>query len=396
MFLFTFSMAMPLASFGVFLPVLAQAMGWSRGAISAALTINLVAGGLAAFGIGALVDRYGPRWVLTLAVGGAGAAYACAATTRSLWEFYLWLGLLVGVGTSSNYVLASTTISRWFDRGRGLALGIVLTGLNLGFMAGGPAAAWLIEAFGWRAAYVALGAMLWGITMPVTLCVRLPAPGAGAGDSTRGTSSAAAAAPDPSGGALSDALRDRRLWYLTVSWVLSGLIYMVLAVHIVAHARDAGADLEGSAWLLTSLGLSSAAGRLAGGALADRQGTAAVVWGGFALQGLALLGILAALPAAALYLLLALFGLGWGAADTVVAKVTADVFGLRAIASIMSILNFGWRLGAGVGPAAAGFAHDATGSYTIAFACSLLLLLVSTVLLARAAPPRRAMMAGAR
>jgi MFS family permease len=191
-------------------------------------------------------------------------------------------------------------------------------------------------------------------------------------------------------------MRDRRLWYLTTSWVLSGLIYMMLAVHIVAHARDTGADLERSAWLLTSLGLSSAVGRLAGGALADRQGTAAVVWGGFALQGLALVGILAGLPAAVLYVLLALFGFGWGGADTVVAKVTTDVFGLRAIASIMSILNFGWRFGAGIGPAAAGFVHDATGSYTIAFASAAALLLLSTVLLSSAASSRRAMMAGAR
>jgi MFS family permease len=390
MFVFTFSMAMPLASFGVFLPVLSEALGWSRGAISLALTINLVVGGVAAFGVGALVDRYGPRWVLALAVGGAGAAYACASTTRSLWEFYLWLGILVGIGTSSNYVLAATTVSRWFDRGRGLALGIVLTGLNLGFMAGGPTAAWLIEVVGWRAAYIWLGVMLWGITVPVTVCVGTPAPGAGVirpGPSA----SRAAANPAPAPGlSLSDAMRDRRLWYLTTSWVLSGLIYMMLAVHIVAHARDTGADLESSAWLLTSLGLSSAAGRLAGGALADRQGAHVVVWGGFALQALALLGLLAGLPPAAVYVLLALFGLGWGGADTVVAKVTPDAFGLRAIASIMSILNFGWRCGAGIGPAAAGFIHDATGSYTIAFACAAVLLLLSAVLLSGASPSRHA------
>jgi MFS family permease len=394
MFVFTFSMAMPLASFGVFLPVLSQALGWSRGAISLALTINLVVGGVAAFGVGALVDRYGPRWVLALSVSGAGAAYALASTTRTLGEFYLWLGLLVGVGTSSNYVLAATTVSRWFERGRGLALGIVLTGLNLGFMAGGPTAAWLIDAFGWRTAYVLLGAMLWCVTVPVTLCVRFPEPGAaGRGRPAAATPAGHAGSP---GLALSDALRDRRLWYLTTSWVLSGLVYMMLGVHIVAHAKDQGAGLEASAWLLTSLGLGSAAGRLAGGALADRRGAVVVVWGGFALQVLALLGLLGGLSPAVAHVLLALFGLGWGGADTVVAKVTPDAFGLRAIASIMSILNFGWRFGAGVGPAAAGFIHDATGSYRVAFAAAAVLLLLSTVLVSGAAASRRAMMAGAR
>jgi MFS family permease len=392
LFVFTFSMATPLATFGVFLPVLSQAFGWSRGAISLALTIHLIVGGFAAFGVGALADRHGPRVVLAGTVALAGAAYGLAATVGALWEFYLWMGLAVGVGTSGNYVLAATTVARCFEQGRGLALGIVLTGLNLGFMTGGPVAAWLIDAFGWRGAYVVLGAMVACVAVPATLCIRLPAAFAGSG--LAGAERAAwlpatgRAAPGstPPGLALREAVRDRRLWCLTGSWLLGGLVYMMLAVHVVPYALDAGTSLERAAWLLTGLGLASAAGRLLCGALADRQGARLVVWSCFALQLLALVGLLAGLPPSVLPVLVMLLGLGWGGADTVVAKLTPDIFGLRAIGSVMSILNLGWRVGAGLGPAAAGFVHDATGSYAAAFSAAAVGLLASVLLLTSARP----------
>ena len=69
LFVVTFGIATPLAAYGVFLPVLAETFGWSRGAISAALSLNLVVGGLAGFAIGALADRHGPRVMLVVTVG---------------------------------------------------------------------------------------------------------------------------------------------------------------------------------------------------------------------------------------------------------------------------------------------------------------------------------------
>ncbi len=79
-------MAMPLAAYGVFLPVLSEAFGWSRGAISTALSINLLIGGLAGFGIGALADRYGPRVMLVFTVVLAGAAFALVSMVGALWQ----------------------------------------------------------------------------------------------------------------------------------------------------------------------------------------------------------------------------------------------------------------------------------------------------------------------
>src|SRR5262249_60388048 len=101
LFLVTCGMAIPLAAYGVFLPMVVEAFGWSRGAVSTGLSINLVVGGLAGFGIGALADRYGPRIMLMLTVALAGSAFALIASVSTLWQLYLFIGVLGGVGTSS-------------------------------------------------------------------------------------------------------------------------------------------------------------------------------------------------------------------------------------------------------------------------------------------------------
>jgi MFS family permease len=99
-------------------------------------------------------------------------------------------------------------------------------------------------------------------------------------------------------------------------------------------------------------------------------------------QAAALVALLAGPPAWALTLVLVAFGIGAAGADNAFVKMVPDVFGLAALASIMSILGLGWRSGAGIGPAAAGFLYDATGSYRIPFACALVALIVGAALFA--------------
>jgi len=363
LFLVTCGMAIPLAAYGVFLPVLSEALGWSRGAISTALSINLLVGGLAGFGIGALADRYGPRVMLVLTVMLAGAAFALVSLVGALWQLYLFVGVLGGVGTSSFYLLSATTIARWFKERRGLALSLVLVGFNLGYVSAGPLAAWLIAEFGWRTAYAALGVGAGLIALLGAVSVRIPRraePG-----STDRPDRATAVALD--GVTIGQALRDPRQWCLNASWLLQGGLVFMVTVHIVPFARDQGLSLAGASLALTTYGAGAFAGRLVGGVASDRLGTLATIRAGFIAMTLAM-AVIAWIPSrVAVLASMAAFGAGFAAADTMVAKVIPDVFGLRAIGAIMGVLNFGWRLGAALGPAAAGFLFDRTGSYTVAF-----------------------------
>src|SRR4029453_17654654 len=173
----TFGVLPPLAAFGVFLPVFAETFGWSRGAISTALSVNLLLGGVAGLVIGTLADRSGPRVTLVSTVLLAGIAFSLASTVTALWQLYLLVGVLGGIGMSSFYLLSTTTVTRWFSERRGFALALVLVGFNLAYITAGPLAAWLIAKVGWRAAYALLAGTCGLVTMVAALTVRLPRAG---------------------------------------------------------------------------------------------------------------------------------------------------------------------------------------------------------------------------
>ena len=372
-------MAIPLAAYGVFLPVLAETFGWSRGAVSTALSINLVFGGLAGFGIGALADRYGPRVMLVATVALAGAAFALVSQVDTLWQLYVFVGVLGGVGTSSFYLLSAATIARWFAEGRGLALSLVLVGFNLGYVSAGPLAAWLIAELGWRAAYAVLGGSAAFVAMVGAVSVRMPRGHEIAAAHRLGP---AAAPPAASGATLRQALLDPRQWCLNGCWLFQGGLVFMVTVHIVPFARDQGAGLADASLALTAYGIGAFAGRLVSGVASDRLGTLTTIRAGFISMTLAMfvLGWVPSRPA--LLASMAVFGAGFAAADTMVAKVVPDVFGLRAIGAIMGVLTLGWRAGSALGPAAAGFLFDSTGSYGIPFGAAPLAVLASWALFA--------------
>jgi MFS family permease len=380
LFAVVFSASTPLAAFGVFLPALADAFGWSRGAISLALSINLVLGGLAAFLVGGLADRHGPRGVLLVAVVIAGGGIALASLTRTLWQLYLFVGVLGGIGTSGFYVIAASTVTRWFAHQRGLPLALVLAGFNLSYVTAGPIAAWLIERAGWRAAYLVFGIAACVIGSAASLMVVDPPRGATARD---------VPAPATHGLTLREALADRRLWLLHLCWLLLGTVLFMISAHVVSYARDRGTRLEIAALLLAAYGSGAAVGRVVFGALSDRLGSTAILRSCFALQIVALAVVPLGPPETVLLAMLALFGLGYTGADTVLVRVIPDVFGLRALGAITGVLTLGWRVGAAIGPPLAGFVHDAVGSYTVPFGLAPVILAVAFVVFRVGATPRR-------
>ena len=381
LFVVTYGVSVPLAAYGVFLPVIAEHFGWTRGAVSAALSLNLLVGGIAGFAVGTLADRHGPRVLLAATMALAGTGFALVAAVSTLWQLYLLVGLVAGVGTSSFYVLGTATVTHWFEDRRGLALALVLIGFNLGYITGGPAAAWLITRLGWRVAYCMLGSGCGLVTTIAALGVRLP----------RQAERAALRRPRPAvasgaarGGAhgitLLESLTDPRQWALNVSWLLIGGIAIMISVHAVPFARDQGVSLTGASLALTAYGIGSAIGRLLGGTLSDRVGARRTIAAAFVLQIAALVGLLWVPSRAGLLLSLMAFGAGFAASDTVVAQVVPQVFGMRALGAIMGILTLGWRCGAAIGPALAGFLYDLTGSYRIPFGLAPLGVLLSWAL----------------
>ena len=374
LFVVSYGISTPLAAYGVFLPVLADHFGWSRGAISAALSVNLLVGGVAGFGVGALADRRGPRLLLVVTVSLAGTAFALVSVVTALWQLYLLIGLLGGIGMSSFYLLSTATVTHWFDERRGLALALVLVGFNLGYISGGPLAAWLITHMGWRTAYCVLGGGCGLLSFCAAITVRLPRP------TERRDLLRAAPGPVGAGVTLRQSLADPRQWGLNLSWLLLGGLALMISVHAVPFARDRGVSLADASLALTAYGIGSVAGRLTAGFISDRVGTRLTINTAYVLEIVALLALLWFPSRAALLASLVLFGAGFAASDTMVVKVIPEVFGVRAIGAIMGILTLGWRLGAAIGPAAAGFLYDLTGSYTIPFGAAPVAVALSWLL----------------
>ena len=387
LFTVIYGVSTPLAAFGVFLPVFAETFGWSRGAIATALSTNLLLGGLAGFAIGALADRHGPRVMLVVTVVLAGTAFALVSTVNSLWQLYLLVGVLGGIGMSSFYLLGTTTITRWFGERRGLALALVLVGFNLAYISGGPLAAWLIERVGWRAAYALLGGVCGLSTMLAALTVRLPRVGEAAEPRAATTRTAAPGTPSAT---LAEALGDPRQWYLNFSWLLLGALSLMVSVHIVSFAHDQGISLAGASLALTAYGTGAVSGRVASGLVSDLIGTVTTIRLGYVLQLLALVVLLGLSSREALFGSLLVLGVGFAATDTMLAKAVPEVFGTRALGAILGVLNLGWRCGAALGPAAAGFLHDVTGSYVIPFGVAPIAVLASWGLFALGSSRRRA------
>jgi len=358
------------AGFGVFLPVLASEFGWSRGAISVAPSLNLIIGGLIAFVIGAASDRYGPRLILTASAVLVGALFALASRIDALWHLYAVFGVLLGIAMSSVYLVPTTTVSRWFVDRRGLALGIMLAGLNLAFVTGPRLSAFMIERVGWRTTYLVLGALVWVLAIPGSLLTRFP-------PEHRDPAAQKETAHSSTGATLREALADRRLWLLVTAWLLLGFNQMMMSIHLVSFVKDQGVTLERASLALTILGTGTIAGRILVGIASDRIGTKPMFWVCLTLQVCALLSIMAGPSLSVLDVVLFWMGLAAAGSDTTVVKGAVETFGVRAIGAVMGVLSLGWRCGAALGPTTAGFIYDSTGTYLPAFAMAAAGLVLS-------------------
>ena len=378
LFVVTFGISMPLAAFGVFLPIMAETFGWSRGAIASALSINLVLGGTAGFFVGRLADRHGPRVMLLVTVGLAGCGFGLISSINALWQLYALVGVLAGAGMSSFYLLSTSTVAHWFVDRRGLAIALVLSGFNIGYMVAGPLAAWLIGQFGWRPAYAVIGFGCAVISMIAASTVRLPR--GHERETPRGVITSAPA----SGLTVRQALRDPRFWGINVSWLLLGGTIFTFSVHAVPFARDQGVSLAVASFALTAYGLGSVAGRVATGMLSDRFGTRVTIRAGYTIEIIALIALASAPGPAVFVPVMVLFGIGAASTDNGVVRVIPDLFGLRALGGIMGLLTLGWRMGAATGPAVGGFVYDLVGSYRVPFGTAPFVVAISWLLFALA------------
>ncbi len=342
--------------FGAFAGPVEQAFGWTRAETMFGVTVAMFLGIFLNMIVGLIVDRFGSRRVAIaglFVLPGSFALLGTASGTAAQW-WLLWAVLAVGVVLVQATVWMGPIAAR-FDKARGLALAVALSGAPLAAMIQPKLATWLIAELGWRHAFMAVGAIWTAATLPLVLMFFRDPPE---------RSKAATDGPALRGLSFREGIRTRAFWGLVVAFAAFSFYNMTISTNLMLLLGEKGIAASDAASLFVALGMVGLFARLSVGWLLDRFPGHLI---GMATQMLPVVAaalLMSDNPGTGLLLLVVcLFGFATGAEIDVVLYQATRHFGLKAFGTLFSgIVTFG-ALFSAIGPYAAGWVHDRTGSY---------------------------------
>jgi MFS family permease len=342
-------------SLAVFLQPMSDATGWSRTGISTAMTLDFLTMGVAAFGWGALTDRFGPRIVVMAGALLLGLGIVLSSRAASLLEFQLIYGVLVGVAAGAVFAPMMVTVTGWFDKHRGLAVSLVSAGMGMAPMTISPFAQWLISSYDWRTAQLVIGIMAWLLLIPAALLVRR-APAA---------DSAAPGKPAEGGEGMTvgRALRSPQFIVLGLTFFCCCAAHSGPIFHTVSYAIACGLPAMTAVMIYSVEGLAGLGGRILFGLLGDRFGARRVVVAGLMVQALGAGSYYFTRDAGEFYAVAILFGMAYGGVMPLYAVIAREYFPMRIMGTVFGGASMIASLGMALGPAAGGWIFDTFGGY---------------------------------
>jgi MFS family permease len=382
---------------GAILDPLQVQYGWSKGAISAAVTMYFAVSGLMGMVVGRLIDRFGPRPVLIWGSSTIGIGFFLLGRVTELWQFFA-VYLLMAIGwTGTSLIPVNTLIANWFIRRRGFALGITMTGLSLGGMALVPFSVYLTSLGGLSTSLPILGAIFWVVVIPIALLVVKSRPSdiGQFPDGDRSLPETRKARGDRVSYAFqvrvwgrAEALRTRAFWAIVTAFLLALSGQIAFLVHQVSFlSQTLGASGAAAAVSLTTG--ASIIGRLFLGPLADRSDKRYLTMYCFLVQGGAVLLMAYYRQEAVLYLGTLAFGLTMGGIVMMQSLLIGECFGMVSFGTVSGLSGLFSMTGAAFGPLLAGLIFDATRDYRIAFTLFAGASLLATAAIFFARPPER-------
>ncbi|MFD5489198.1 MFS transporter [Streptomyces virginiae] len=372
---------------GLLIEPLHEEFDWSRGTIGVAVSVNLALYGITAPFAAALMDRFGIRRVVALAL----AVIACGAVATvwmtAPWQLVLCWGVLVGLGSGSMALaFAATVTGRWFTARRGLVTGILTAAGASGQLVFLPLLAWLVDRHGWRPATVTVAVAALAVVPFVWLLLRDHP--ADVGLAPYGGTYAPKPAPAPGAArralkVLADAARTGPFWLLAGTFAICGASTNGLVrTHFVPAAHDHGMPVTAAAGLLAVIGVFDVAGTVASGWFTDRFESRRLLAVYYALRGISLLVLpilLAPSVRPPLIFFIVFYGLDW------VATVPPTIALCREHYGDDGAIVFGWvlashQIGAAVVAFLGGLARDLTGSYDVVWYASGALCAVAALM----------------
>lgn len=347
-------------------PDILAEFGWSRAEFSSARSSQLILLGATSPLVGALAVRVGTRPILIVSSVVMGVVFLAVGQMQTLWHFAVLVGVMGVAITGLGDVTVGQLVAQWVTRRRGLALGIVYTGSNLGGAAMIPLVVAVAEASGWRTAVASVAAVVFFVMLPAALLLvrERSAPAV-----TPSAADAPAVEDDAHAMGLRAALRTRSFWILSVTIFTFFFYFLGIIEHLVLFLVDEGlprAEAAGYYQTAIFLGIFS---KVALGLAADAMPKRNAILLDFALLATssALLLVVSGERIWPLWVFVAVYGFSTAARDVVYPLILTHCFGLRYMAEIYGAMMLGLIPGGVLGPIFAAALHDATGSYRIAF-----------------------------
>ena len=353
--------------FGVFFTPLLTEFGWTRAMTSGAFSLSTILTGLIGIVMGGLTDRLGSRLVMTLCGFLLGLGYLLMSQVSSIWQLYLFYGVIIGIGMGGVWVPLVSTVARWFVKRRGMMTGVILSGVGIGILIMSPVASWLISIYDWRISYRIVGGLVLVVGVLAAQFLRRDPAQMGQVPYGEEESEEQTLDLDVTGFSLGEAVRIRQFWLFFTLLTCFGFCTLATMVHIVAHAIELGISPTIAATILATVGFVEIVGKIVLGSVGDRIGNKQVFIICFILFFAAFLWLVIAKELWMLYLFAVAFGLARGGMAVIQSPLVAELFGMRSHGLMLGVASFGFTIGAAIGPFLTGYIFDITGSYQLAF-----------------------------
>lgn len=379
-----------LFSFGVFLKPLVENFGWSRTATAGGITIYHIPMIFMGSIIGTWSNRYGPRIVMVCGLTITGATLILLTWMDTLWHLYA-LRAIMGLGMMAGTLIPiQSLLTHWFNKNRGLALGIAIPGIYLGGLILTPLTEYFISHYGWRLAFLYLGVIVVIGTIPlVSLIIRgkpeelglLPY------GSIKIDKLDPLPASNPGEWNLSSALKTWPFWTMFIGYFIFNGGVVGLLFHLPAYVTDLGFTPRMGAFILGLISGVCIIGGLGFGFGADRLNPRYLLISSFFMQALAMLLILRPNSLGSFYLFSLVFGLAAGGADELFALLIGKFYGTDAFAPIYGFLFISPAIAGTIGPVVAGLIFDSTQEYFWFIFLTIPAYLLGALLAFRTRPP---------
>lgn len=370
-----------LFSLPIFYPFLRKTYGWNAAQASAGGSIVLLLIGVLGPFIGRLTDRFMPKKVLLTGMCISAISLALLSTIGGLPQYYAFC-VLLGIGTAAvSLVPTSMLIAPWFSTKRGLAVGVINAGVGVaGFLAPNVTRK-LIETFSMSYAFVAL-AVLMAIPLAATLIL------------VRGSRGAVpATAPRHSFSKASEVIKTPMFWIFGFSLFFAAHTLTGIQQHLALYMTGHGVTPTNAAFALSMLLGASAAGKIGGGAIADKFSSRVAIQLSILCLMAGIAGLLAVEPSSTgVYWSAAMFGLGYGGVFNAPPLIAFEHFGIQKVGTILGLFMMFFGVGTSSGGLVAGMIFDRTHNYATAFtvdlvSCSLAFLLLFAAARLRSTDP---------